>query len=133
MGKRNDSDFAVRHLILVGTVYIHRIRKNKRTKWSQFFQLSDEEIDIIDFVHTRYLDEGFPSENFGLHETGVLVEKNNESVSEYNEKWWKEVRCNSVRDQLSFDYIRWKTDKEIRKFQEIGLNKYNINIWCNNE
>lgn len=110
--KRNDSDFAVRPHPGWDCIYTESERIRELN--GQFFKLSDEEIDTIDFVHTRYLDEGFPK-NFGLHETGVLVRKNSEEIKEYNEAWWNEVKCNSVRDQLSFDYIRWKTGKEIRK------------------
>tara|TARA_X000001388_G_C2222537_1_gene119812 strand:+ start:111 stop:776 length:666 start_codon:yes stop_codon:yes gene_type:complete len=78
----------------------------------QYFKLSDDEVQKIDDVHNRYVEEKFPR-NYGLHETGVLVRKNCNEVHNYNKMWWKEVKENSVRDQLSFDYIRWKTKKEI--------------------
>lgn len=35
---------------------------------------------------------------------GFIVRKNTESVRASNEKWWAEICCGSVRDQLSFNF-----------------------------
>lgn len=70
-----------------------------------------EDINILSRVVKRYKEEGMP-ENYGLHETGILVRENIPQVNEFNELWWKEVSENSKRDQMSFDYLRWKTGKQ---------------------
>lgn len=56
----------------------------------------------------RYLSEGYP-ENNGLATNPIIVRQhNNSEVKKVMEEWWKEIKYNSRRDQLSFDYIAWK-------------------------
>ena len=71
----------------------------------------DKPENIIPVVK-RYQSEGFPP-HFGLHETGVLIRHSTDEVQRFDEQWWKEVSENSKRDQMSFDYVRWKTGMEI--------------------
>jgi hypothetical protein len=70
-----------------------------------------EDKDIINTVVNKYKSEGFP-ENFGLHETGVLVRKNTPENMAFDNLWWEQVSQYSKRDQMSFDYVRWKTGKK---------------------
>jgi len=44
----------------------------------------------------------------GLHHTCFIVRRNNNTTQKLNEKWWSEIRRWTRRDQLSFDYCRWK-------------------------
>lgn len=60
----------------------------------------------------RYEEQGFPH-NFGLLASGVLMRRNTEKVRELCEIWWQEVLKYSYRDQLSFDYARWRTGLKI--------------------
>ena len=47
-------------------------------------------------------------------QSGILFRKhNNKNVIEFQEKWWNEVLTKSKRDQLSFNYIKWKNPKLI--------------------
>lgn len=78
----------------------------------KYYKYDDPE--KIDSIVKRYKKEGYPS-HFGLHETGVLFRKNIKNVKEFDKLWWNEVSKNSKRDQMSFDYIRWKTGIEIFK------------------
>jgi hypothetical protein len=57
----------------------------------------------------KYLEEGFPK-NFGLSACGVLVREHTELLKEFSQLWWEELQAHSKRDQLSFDYARWKLD-----------------------
>ena len=58
----------------------------------------------------KYQKEGYPQNN-DLIVSGVLPRKHNESdVIETMELWWEELKYNSKRDQLSFNYSTWKTD-----------------------
>jgi hypothetical protein len=67
---------------------------------------------LIDGQMARYRQEAFP-ERFGLHETMVLLRRNTPEVREFSERWWREVETGSLRDQLSFDYVRWQTGQNV--------------------
>ena len=62
---------------------------------------------IVDQMN-RYASEGYPKQN-GLATTPIMVRNHmNGSVIKHNEDWWGEIKHNSKRDQLSFNYIAWK-------------------------
>lgn len=68
--------------------------------------------DIISKQINKYKNEGYPSNN-GLIKGGVILRKHNEpDVIETMENWWEEIKYNSKRDQLSFNYVAWKNDLE---------------------
>src|SRR6201999_1861586 len=51
---------------------------------------------------------GFP-ERFGLHATMFLARRHTRSTClNFNLGWWEELSRFSKRDQLSFDYTRWR-------------------------
>jgi hypothetical protein len=54
----------------------------------------------------RYRQEGFPGTQ--LCACGLLVRHSTLALDEFEKAWWKEVQIGSYRDQLSFDYCRWK-------------------------
>ena len=57
----------------------------------------------------RYKEEGYP-ENNGLASCGVILRRHNrERVRELMENWFREVKEASSRDQLSFNYVCWKS------------------------
>ena len=55
----------------------------------------------------RYRTEGFP-EHFGLSACTFIIRRNTPALEEFEQAWWQEVSTGSHRDQLSFDYVRWK-------------------------
>lgn len=58
----------------------------------------------------RYISEGYPKQN-GLATTPIMVRSHHdEDAIKHNEDWWSEIKYNSKRDQLSFNYIAWKND-----------------------
>jgi len=63
--------------------------------------------------------DGYPRHN-GLYETGVLYRRNNELVSECDKLWWNIINDYSKRDQLSFNYVIWKTKPAVEFFLPIG-------------
>lgn len=70
--------------------------------------------DIPANVHpqiSKYFDEGYPPHN-GMVESGVLFRRNKRHVRELCEAWWQEIENHSHRDQLSFNYVCWKTKTE---------------------
>lgn len=81
-----------------------------------------EDSRIVDTQMRRYVSEGFP-EKFGLHETGCLYRDNKSPmVRSFNSQWHSEVVSGSKRDQLSFDYIRWKTYHDVREIDRKDVN-----------
>ena len=64
--------------------------------------------DIITNQMKRYVSEGYPSDN-GLATNPIIIRKHHDSnVIKNMEDWWTEIKYNSKRDQLSFNYIAWK-------------------------
>lgn len=67
----------------------------------------------IDYIKSQ----GYPKNN-GLVFAGVLLRKhNNKEVISLMEQWWEFVSTMSKRDQLSFDFLRWKNNFERYVFQ----------------
>jgi len=64
--------------------------------------------EIISSQIEFYKKEGYPKNN-GLVACGIIIRKHNRlNIEEHCEKWWKQVKEWSLRDQLSFNYILWK-------------------------
>ncbi len=59
----------------------------------------------------RYRSEGFSGYPFSA--CTLLVRRNTPAIQEFEKQWWYEVSNGSHRDQLSFDYVRWKLGVEI--------------------
>jgi len=55
----------------------------------------------------RYKAEGLPV-NHGMVQTGVIGRRNSDRVKEFERLWWEEIKNESQRDQLSFNYCLWK-------------------------
>jgi hypothetical protein len=56
----------------------------------------------------RYKAEGFPK-NYGLVQSNIIIRRHNQpDCIKLMETWWNELKNGSHRDQLSFDYARWK-------------------------
>jgi hypothetical protein len=63
---------------------------------------------IMEKQINRYKVEGYPKNN-GLATNPIIFRRHNDkSVIDLMESWWEEIKYNSRRDQLSFDYICWK-------------------------
>lgn len=58
--------------------------------------------------------DGYPANN-GLIKSCVLVRKHNEqAVIKLMDNWWRFIKNLSNRDQLSFNYVAWKNNFNIR-------------------
>ena len=61
----------------------------------------------------KYKQEGFPK-NYGLPQTCIVFRyHNDESCKRLMKTWWEEIKNESHRDQLSFNYALWK-NKDVR-------------------
>jgi len=66
--------------------------------------------DIIKKQIERYQMMEYPSKN-GLITGMVILRRHNEKdCIETMEDWWTEIKYNSKRDQLSFNYVAWKNN-----------------------
>lgn len=78
---------------------------------------------IITSQMEKYQSEDYPK-NHGLIAGGVLFRKHNDpSVINLMNTWWEELKLNSYRDQLSFNYACWKNNFE--------YDTCNLSIWGN--
>lgn len=58
----------------------------------------------------KYFDKGYPKNN-GLITGMVILRRHNEKdCIRAMEDWWTEIKYNSRRDQLSFNYVAWKNN-----------------------
>lgn len=83
---------------------------------------------IVDQM-ARYINEGYPRHN-GLVSNGVII-RNHKSldVIKNMEDWWLEIKHNSKRDQLSFNYIAWKNNFNFTYLQgDLRNNEYFVNV-----
>ena len=85
--------------------------------------------DIINNQMNKYILEGYPKHN-GLACTTYIIRKHNLKVEEFNNMWWSEICRGSERDQLSFNYVAWRTGINIKYFNEshIDIHKKNTNF-----
>lgn len=78
-------------------------------------------------IKERYNKERFQDNN-GHAETCLIVRKHNElNCIDFMEGWFYEIKYNSHRDQLSFNYILWKTGYKIVKY----IPKYFTELYFN--
>ena len=88
-----------------------------------------DSVKSVDSQLSGYKKEGFPK-NFGLVETAIIIRKHNDKKCMILDNMWaKELINKSHRDQLSFDYVRWKTGIEIGYFKLNKLNEDNNFRW----
>ena len=74
-------------------------------------------------------DEGYPEHNGLVVQMEVLRRHNEQDVVDSMEDQWVELKYNSRREQLSFNYIAWKNDLKFSYIQgDSRDNKYFLNI-----
>ena len=77
----------------------------------------------------RYLKEGYPRNNGLVVQMEVLRRHNESDVINSMEEHWIELKHNSKREQLSFNYIAWKTNLKFSYIQgDSRDNKYFLNM-----
>jgi len=85
----------------------HPHRENVYQEADACIRFGKDKPEIINAQMERYRAEGFP-ESVVLSACILLVRRNTPELREFETFWWNEVKNGSCRDQLSFDYTRWK-------------------------
>lgn len=73
-----------------------------------------------------YRKQGLPP-GFGLTACWVIIRRNTAEVRRFSEEWWQQYLRFSCRDQLSFDYVRWRLGM---KYDEIPGNLFKDSNRC---
>jgi len=85
--------------------------------------------DLIKRQMERYVKEGYPSKNGLVVQMEVLRRHNEQDVVDSMEDQWVELKYNSKREQLSFNYIAWKNKLKFSYIQgDSRNNKYFLNM-----
>ena len=85
--------------------------------------------DLIKQQMERYVKEGYPKNNGLVVQMEVLRRHNQADVVDSMEDQWSELKYNSKREQLSFNYIAWKNDLKFSYIQgDSRDNKYFLNM-----
>lgn len=94
---------------------------SKHPRWDCIYREAQEIInhkkadpDLINKIVERYKKEGVPKE-IGMSATHGLIRHNKKYINDFCRMWWKEIEENSHRDQMSFDYLLWKTQTPVLK------------------
>jgi len=79
----------------------------------------------LDIIQNKYNNENFTDDN-GLAECCLIIRKHNDiNCINYMNNWYNEIKLNSHRDQLSFNYILWKKkNKYVKYISKYYINKY---------
>lgn len=67
-------------------------------------RLKKDNPEIIYKQLQKYRLENYPEHN-GLINSSFLIRKNTENMREFSKAWWNELKNNSIRDQISFNYV----------------------------
>lgn len=71
-------------------------------------RMKRDDPEIIRKQMAAYRQDNYPSSH-GLVESGILLRRHTEQIRQFNEAWYQEIKNNSRRDQLSFNYMAHKT------------------------
>lgn len=71
-------------------------------------EMNKDKEEIINKQLDKYRKAKYPTDN-GLVMTNMMYRHHNAKTNKFNEAWWKEILNGSRRDQLSFNYVQWKT------------------------
>lgn len=110
--------FLLRVLSSKKSIYVleHPQRNKIYNEFKVVVDANKETKNNVISIKNKYNKEKFP-DNTGLAECCLIIRKHNEYSSiNFMEDWFKEIKDNSHRDQLSFNYILWKTKNKYVKY-----------------
>ena len=112
----NLSEFLLRILTPNLSIYIleHPERRKVNTEISLVKILKKDYVDNLMKIKERYKNENFP-DNGGLVESCLIIRMHNdETCINIMKDWFFQIEHYSHRDQLSFNYILWKSKKKVK-------------------
>ena len=71
-------------------------------------KLNKDNNEVIHKQMLGYFNEKMP-QHFGMIQSGLMIRNRDKEVIAFCTEWFKEVKKHSCRDQLSFNYVLWKT------------------------
>lgn len=116
-----------------GNIFIpeHPTRKCIYDEMDACIKLKKDTQANIQVQREKYTKENFPK-NYGLVQSNIIIRRHNEpDCVKLMETWWAEVKNYSHRDQLSFDYARWKNPNVKVVFLDKGTCKTEYFKWDN--
>lgn len=100
-------------------VFRHPHRDNVYDEARACINMRKDNAGVIEAQMERYRAEGFPGDE--LSACLLMVRRITERAVPMERAWWNEIVNGSYRDQLSFDYARWKTNTPIVYLDDLGL------------
>lgn len=89
--------------------FAHPHRQNVYEESVACIRWHKDDATVVEGQMKRYEREGFRrARDIKLSACTLLVRRNTPRLREFEAMWWEEVKAGSCRDQLSFDYCRWK-------------------------
>lgn len=74
-------------------------------------RMGKDDKNVIDAQMARYRKAGF--DGIGLSALIIVVRRNTDKLQKFEKRLWQEVSSGSCRDQLSFDYLKWRYDFKV--------------------
>lgn len=93
-------------------VFAHPHRSNVYQEGEACAKWHKDHRDVIEAQMERYRRDGFP-DDYPLSTCLIVVRRNTPKIAEFEKMWWEETQKGSRRNQLSFDYCRWKLGIEV--------------------
>ena len=122
-------EFLLRILNPNSNIYIleHPERNSINNELKAVVECDKDSNKSVNSVQEKYNEENFPDDN-GLAECCLIIRRHNEiSCKNFMNSWFEEIKLNSHRDQLSFNYIFWKTSYSgIKYISKNSIEKYFI-------
>jgi hypothetical protein len=117
MGIKGDlNEFLIRTLSSKYYIYTfeHPFRNNIFDETLEVARVQKERKEISERVRKRYRIENF-TDKTGLVETCLIIRNHNiQNCINLMNNWFEEIQNYSHRDQLSFNYVIWKTKSKIK-------------------
>jgi len=101
----------------------HSMRNNVMDEARECIRIRKDNPDNIKKAVNFLSSESFP-DNVGLHEMTVFIKRHNDCSVQKAMKLWSTLNKQySKRDQLTFDYVIWKT--------KLSISTIELNVWNN--
>jgi hypothetical protein len=118
--------FLIRFLKPSFNIYVmeHPVRNCIYSEVKAVIKYHKENKNISLSVGELYKKFNYPQKN-GLSDNSLIIRRHNKKDCIYlMEKWWEQIKNYSKRDQLSFNYIVWKTATKIKYISKIFVLEY---------